>query len=116
MKKRTLMVILLFLVALVVSGCTEYPLLYSSPKSIANSGGEVETPELLKITGPGPYMCTEGKTCRSNDGTEYSVPCYRDPSGNGCIQPPCNSGDWWVSNYCHYIPINPELASEVSNP
>ena len=110
---KGILIIGLFVVVLFISGCNEYPL--GSPKLVISSMGEledtveeIEEASELRITGPGPYICTHGITCQKPNGVRYSIPCEKDPGGNGCIQRPCDVGDWWISGNCKYVPINIE--------
>ncbi|MBU3940631.1 MAG: hypothetical protein KKH88_01755 [Nanoarchaeota archaeon] len=102
MNKIILIMSFLVVMALIVSGCTSYPGIVESPQNsprfVANPGGECDVPDSSRVIGLGYVTCYEGKTCRTNDGVEYSVPCVK--RGNSCYQPPCQSGDWWVSGYC----------------
>ena len=116
MKKIILMMSFLVIMALIVSGCVEYPQSsqdpQSSPKNVANCEGEIED-SVLQRPKFKPYYCTGGITCQTNEGVQYSHMCRRASDNNGCDVDDCNPGDGFIGGMCDTVEIDPK--SEISH-
>jgi len=124
MKKEILILSFFVIVALLVSGCTEYPgdvnSPQNSPKKLLDFGGWVEdTPLSLRLVPDSvPFTCSEGLLCRKNNGAEYNVPCYPNRRIGQCeLQPSygCAPGDWWVSGICQRTNYDKNTGMAVPN-